>query len=172
MKAKPSQDVWVLLALLLFLILITVFAAGRHDSGTGIELIPRRTTYSARPGGVRALYDTLDKLGYRVSRRLEPLNSAPAGGVLFLISPEVPLSSAEWMTLRQWVEAGNLLVVSSDEIETVASAGDKMPTAPSAPIYPSFLSPGVRAFITPEDAELMDQEWSFAHSESCQSPFG
>jgi len=171
LKARLSQDVWVLLALFLFLVVITIFAAGKRDGGTGIDLIPRRTTYSARPGGLRALYETLDKLGYRVSRRLEPFNSAPAGGVLFLISPEVPLSTAEWTTLRQWVEAGNLLVVSSDDIETLAG-GEKMPTARSAPIYPSFLSPGVRAFVTPNDAELFDQEWSFEHGESCQSPFG
>jgi hypothetical protein len=92
--------------------------------------------------------------------------------VLFLISPEIPLSAGEWASVRKWVEAGNLLVVSSDDLGDVAVPGEKMLTARSAPVYPSFLSPGVRAFLTPKDCDITDPEWSFKHGENCASPFG
>lgn len=170
MRTKLSQDAWVLLTLLIILVLISIFAVGKQ--GTGIEILPRRTTYSTRPGGVRALYDTLDKLGYPVARRLKPLDSWPADGVLFLISPEIPLSSGEWASVREWVQAGNLLIVSSDDLGDVRTPGEKVRTARSAPVCPSFLSPGVRSFLAPKDCDLADRDWSFEHGEGCEAPFG
>ena len=56
--------------------LIIAFALGGANSKVANHNNPSRSTYNSGAGGLRALYLTLDRLGYRVSRWRQPLTGA------------------------------------------------------------------------------------------------
>ena len=62
-----SKDIKVLIGLLVILLIASLLAS-RQQGTSEFEILPRRTTYSARPGGVKALYETLRALDYPVQR--------------------------------------------------------------------------------------------------------
>lgn len=170
--SKLSKDV-KLLILLVVVMFFVIFLAGSGSIGQKkLETIPRRTTYSAKPGGLKAVYTTLEELGYRPVRHLEPLTTMPADGVLFITDPEVAVSSEEWTALRSWVERGNLLVLSAGKEVELEGTGDDFETEKSQPAYPSFISPGVRSLRIPGSSGLYDDEWGFGHDDSFTQPFG
>jgi len=172
LRFRFSQDIWVLVILLLFLAAAGYFAAARHRDSGVFEVFPRRTTYSSKPGGMKALYETLDKLGYPVIRDLKPLTSPPRDGVLFIVSPETSVSNEEWQALRTWVERGNLLILASDDLTEYMQPAGKFATERSAPACPSFLSPNVASFRVPKDSSILEREWEFGHGDSFRKPFG
>lgn len=137
-----SKDVWILVALLAILIVAGVMSKGRQEASSEFEMFPRRTTYSARPGGTKALYETLRRLDYPVKRNTDVLSDRIDDGALFVISPETPVSQTELNGLRKWVERGNILIMADNQ--PPVSDTDKTPHVDSAaPVIPSFLSPGI-----------------------------
>ena len=163
MRIRLTQDLWILIVLILLLGGIS-FVATREGGGGGMELIPKRSTYSSRPGGLKALYETLRLQGYPVARHLHPLTTAPKDGVLFLASPSVGLSDQEWQALRAWVERGNLLVAASGvplpNVEPKGPARQR-----SVPLAPSFASPGVGTLFALERDGATPDAWEFRHGQ-------
>ncbi|MHB0913120.1 MAG: DUF4350 domain-containing protein [Armatimonadota bacterium] len=144
----------------IILIALAVLAAGcllvcRTQSGPGLEAIPKRSTYLAAPGGLKALYQTMDRLGYRVERHNHPLTASPKDGVLFMVSPETPIGRREIEPLRRWVERGNLLVYVEDDI-----LGDMDDTvrSNSKRLLPTPLSQGMKRAVTVGD-ERVPEKW-------------
>jgi hypothetical protein len=158
-RSKLSQDAWVVLFLVLFLMAFGAFAVKKQTSSGGIEMIPRRTTYSASQHGLKALYETLDELHYRVRRQTQPLTSEPDAGVLFVVAPEMSVSDAEWGSLHRWMEKGNFLVI-ADDSNFVYEPGEKLMTMASSPCAPSFLARGVGSYRTEAEAEIAKGSWA------------
>lgn len=155
---------------MLFVSGVAYFAVSRHKDSSGLEVIPRRTTYSSRPGGLKALYKTLEALGWQVKRHLKPLTSPPGDGVLFIVTPERPYSSDEMVALQQWVERGNLLVYAPDIHMEDPREGKKNWGVSSSPACPSFLSPNVSSFRAPMNSLVFSREWNFEPGGSIASP--
>lgn len=172
MSRKLSQDVWVLVLVVLFTLVIGFFVTRGRGSSQEFEMFPHRTTYSSRPGGLKGLYDTLRKLDYKVVRHLEPLTSPPADGVLFMAAPRVEVSSQEWQCLRDWIERGNLLVVSVAGTSCEPAVADKIAKLESHPTGPSFLLPEVRSFRVLKNSYILQKTWSFGDDGSFSVPFG
>jgi hypothetical protein len=140
-----SKDVWILIGLLAILIVAGVLSKGREEASREFEILPRRTTYSARPGGTKALHETLRALDYRVQRNTHDLSEDIPNGALFVISPETPLAQDELDALRRWVERGNLLIMAYNQPPVVEDMGKEPRVKSAGPVIPSFLSPGVRS---------------------------
>jgi hypothetical protein len=97
-----------LAALVLCLALLAVDEAGPP----GVEAVPRRTTYSARPAGCKALFLTLERSGWRPGRLLRPWTHLPRQArVLFVLSPRQDPAPQEWQALAPWVRDGGLVVL-------------------------------------------------------------
>lgn len=172
MRFRFSQDVWVLIVLLLFFVVTSVFVTTRGDENGGMEVIPRRTSYSSRPGGLRALYETLGQTGYPVQRHTAPLTGLASDGVLFIISPETPISSQDWQAVRAWVERGNLLIL-ADGIDMDDSRGKTSAYGVvSAPSIPSFLSPGASSFRVPAGRGIFEEDWGSGQEFLVNPPYG
>ncbi len=171
MRLRLSQDAWVLLVLFLFLVGVTCLGGRSADPGGSMELLPRRTSYSARPGGLKALYDTLGEAGYPVSRHLQPLTLAPKDGTLFVVAPRLSVSTPEWQTIRGWVERGNTLVVAAGTAMDAMMAG-RATGSRSVPLAPSFLSPGLASFHVISESRVWEREWRFRHGATLAKPPG
>jgi hypothetical protein len=169
---KPSKDIWILACLLVLLVVIGILSSKNGQGDSEIEVMPRRTTYSPRPGGVKALYDTLDKLGYRVERHLDRLTTPPNDGVLFLVALESSPSKDEWQAAREWVERGNLLIVAGDELPENVLTNDDLKAQSSTPSCPSFLSPGVKSFCVGEKGRIDEDQLPFCDLQSFTKEYG
>lgn len=160
MKPRFSQDIWVIVIIVAFLLGFGYFAARKQTTDIGMEVMVRRTTYSPTRYGMKALYETLGELHYPVQRMLHPLTRYTDDGVLFIVSPETPITEYEWRSLYKWVEKGNLLIIADDD--AFAPEPDlKVKTARSIPSSPSFLSPGVNYYCTEKGARVAGTHWSF-----------
>ncbi len=157
---RVSQDVWVVIFLVMFLLAFGSFAVKKQTASGGIEMKPRRTSYSATRHGLKALYETLDKLHYRVRRQTQPFTTEPDDGVLLVAAPEMVISDQEWSRLHDWIERGNLLII-ADDTGFDWNPGEKLKTAPSTPCAPSFLPPGVNSYRTEESADVLQSAWKF-----------
>jgi len=117
---RRNKDTWILAVLLILLGFLVVLTVMRSTAEKEVlELFPRRTSYSTRPNGVKALYLTLERLGYRVRRHAAPLYllpQDPAVRAAFILSPEpfAPLASDEWRGLAEWVRDGRLACLAFD----------------------------------------------------------
>ena len=168
MKIRLSQDAWIVVLLIIFAAVAMSIAGGEQQEESGI--IPIRTTFSASPTGIRAIYDTLHKLGYPVARQTTPLTNTPPDGVLFIISPKEKISPEEWRHVEKWVERGNLLFIvrGSDLSEEL----DEVHITNSTPAVPSFLSPGVGKISTGEKSSVDDVTWNFENESRSHKSHG
>ncbi|MCE5315539.1 MAG: DUF4350 domain-containing protein [Armatimonadota bacterium] len=153
-----SKDVWVLIGLLAFLIVAAIFSKGQQEASSDIEIFPKRTTYSARPGGVKALYETLRALDYPVRRNNAKLTDGIDDGVLFIVSPETPVSHDEWDAVRRWIERGNLLVIAANKPPEPRKLGEEPKSTSARPVLPSFISPGVQSVRMAGDERIDSSE--------------
>lgn len=169
---KLSKDIKILIGLLFFLIAIVVLFGRGREVSSETELIPRRTSYSSTPGGVRALYNTLDRLGYPVQRQLCELTTAPSDGVLFMLAPETSPSPSEWLAVREWVKRGNVLVVAGSELTMPTTLFGKQHAVETHPTGPSFLSSDTRSFAIAEKARVKSTEMSLDKLRGLVKPFG
>lgn len=170
MRRRLSQDAWVLLILGFFLMLLGLVTRAHQKSTGGIDVIPKRSTYSTAPSGMKALYETLHDTGYNVTRHLEPFTVLPKDGVLFICSPEIPVSANEWDSLRKWTEKGNMLIVGPGIEPDEFNPSNKIDTSTSAPGVPSFAAPNVRVLRIPKHGAITDNEWDFKGYDPLGSP--
>ncbi len=169
---RLSRDMWIVIAMLVVLIVAASLMGGgkRADKESGLSFRP--TTYSYSPFGLQGLYDTLHKLGYGVRRNLAPLSTAPEDGVLFLVSPETPLTHTESNVVRDWVERGNTLVYTTNYTLKLIDSDKPPKTMTSTAAAPSFLSPGVNSFEVIDDYRITDDAWDFNSDITSGKPFG
>jgi len=106
-----SRLFFVLAAVLVLVISSVVFYRERKAG----ELFPNRTTYSARPGGYKALYLALEELGYPpVGRWRKPLDgfTDPEDALVITSMPVGQLMGEdEQDVLAEWVQDGGRLVL-------------------------------------------------------------
>lgn len=165
MKRKLSQDAWVLIVLVALIAILGYFLGSRENTDSGFNPLPKRTTYSSRPGGMKALYETLRQTGYPVTRSLRSLTIPPSDGILFVVSPETPVTRAESSAIREWVAKGNILVYAPSIPEPAElDPNMRMATDVSTPSAPSFLAPGVSSFCTPMNSSIDDKSWDWNSS--------
>lgn len=114
MRSSSDLRIWIALGVLLFLVFVASLFGERIEDPDQPELRPVRSTYRSRPSGLRALYLTLDKLGYRPRRLHQTPEKLPGDGALVIAEPPLDLTEAEWQALTRWVERGNLLLLYSE----------------------------------------------------------
>lgn len=97
----------VIIPALLVLLTIAVLVAPQPEAG-GFTL----TTYSAQPGGARGIYQILQRLGWTVARRRQPLASPLTNTALYaVLDPPQPLSASGVSALLGAVRAGATAIV-------------------------------------------------------------
>ncbi len=135
-----------------------------HGGGSGGSQEPTfvPTTYSSAPYGLRALYLTLDDLGYEVARLRRPLNDElPSRGSLFVVQPMVPIDETEWRALETWVRRGHTLIFAADSGLPGLLASSpafrsflKIPVSYARPVQPVQLARGVGRLAVKSDAHI------------------
>ncbi len=147
MKRLP-REVWWLIGVTVVMAAVAAALSGSTSSRGGeAGKAPQRTTYSNNEQGLRALYVTLDKLGYRVSRWRRSFGGGtlPAG-TLVIVDPATPIPLPEWQALYRWVSGGNTLLYCADlrelgDASPLPGGGLPLPkesesdATPSQPIY-------------------------------------
>ncbi len=113
---KLSRDAWLAIGLFIILLLITVAAAIQQ---TGQEAAPPYSSLSSTPGGVRALLLWLNELGYSVSEETPVTFRIPDDtNLLLMLEPLPGITTDEWQTIDDWVEAGGTLILAGDGVGT------------------------------------------------------
>jgi hypothetical protein len=119
---RIGTDIWILAGLLiLFAVMTTVIASYIPEAP---ETTPRRTTFSAKPGGLKAAYLLLQQSRVPVER----LTVAPAvwptkAGVVITATPYAAQgmvniwSKDETKQVQRWVERGGVLLVMDNETD-------------------------------------------------------
>lgn len=154
---------WILFSLLLLLVFASLLAGGNRQDDSDLELIPRRTSYSTKAGGVKALYDTLHRLDFPVRRSITEIDDSLEDGVLFIISPEVSIMDREWEALRNWVARGNTLILADNMPSTPDYKNNKVTTYKAPPVYPSFLSDGIESVGFAGKTRIVDQQLTLSN---------
>jgi len=105
----------LLLLVLAGLIILVVSSLLLYREREGFELFPNRTTLSARPGGYKALYLTLEELGYPpVGRWRKPLSdfTRPEDAlVITSLPPGQTISGRDRDLVAEWVQDGGRLIL-------------------------------------------------------------
>jgi len=149
---RVPREVWWIAGLTLVVIALAT-ALHAKPQGTEKQGMPNRTTYSAAPYGLKALYLTLTELGYETKRLRTPLTKAglPEHGILWVVDP-MPLTEGEWEDVRRWVEAGNALILAGGlalpnlegALEAMQGWFEEAPLTYARATQPSYLVAGVR----------------------------
>jgi len=164
-RASADARIWIGLGLLILLALL--FSLGRTaapDAGVP-DVTPLRSTYRARPSGLRGLYLTLERLGYRPRRHHETLDRLTEDGALVIAEPPIDLAPREWEAVVRWVERGNLLLLFSDSghlFEPDEHPAVSLPTAPSTatPVQPVPVVAGARSHVVQGLYRIDTESWS------------
>jgi hypothetical protein len=91
------------------------------------------SSYAVGAGGARALYETLGRLGFAVSRNETSLASAPISdstSAYALIQPAQPLTTIEQTQLLEAVRRGLVLIFTPDDDELADSLGFELRSSP------------------------------------------
>jgi len=131
----PREAWWIAGLTVVMAIIAGLLGVGREARSEQARFV-RTTYYTTSEFGLRALYLTLDELGYQVRRYQRPFNaSLPDQGTMVVIDPIRPLLPPEWRALRRWVEqghtlllAGNLALPFTNEGSSPFSASDVLAT--------------------------------------------
>ena len=119
---KRGGDLFILGGLLLLFAVLTYSIGGRIPESP--ETTPRRTTFSAKPGGWKAAYLLLEKAGTPVGRITKPPKQWPDDAQLIVTA--TPFSSFPEMNIWDkgevtdalaWVDAGHTLLVFDGETD-------------------------------------------------------
>jgi hypothetical protein len=104
----------LILAAVLLVALGGVVLLARYQSRVPQLGGPLPSSYFTGRGGMKALYQLYQALGWKTTRlrvRLSHGEALGGTGVLFLIQPVRPVTEHEAQVLRGWVEAGGVLVL-------------------------------------------------------------
>lgn len=110
---KGRRDFWLLVAMVVLFVAGSVMTIRNTAGDEEARLIPVRTSYSAGPGGAKAAYVLLDRLGFRVARWRRPLDRPPREAKVILLIDPLPnmlLSSRENLGLARWMNDGGVLI--------------------------------------------------------------
>jgi len=122
----PPRPVFAIIAAL---VVIALFLAPLAENTNA----PGLSSFGAGPGGARGLYETLDRLGFRVDRSLVPLRTEldPAAA-WFVLAPEIQPTATEVHRLLEAVRTGaGLLVLPADRSRLADSLGmRRVPVVP------------------------------------------
>ncbi len=121
---KPRRDgvrapspVRILSVVGVLLLLFVIFAPqAQTDESASFS------SYAAAPGGTRALYEVLARLGFHVSRSVSPLQASPdSGSVYVILKPSLALSTTELSKLVRGVSRGAIVIFTAED-ETLADS--------------------------------------------------
>ncbi len=119
----------VLSAVAILLVIFVLFAPQeREDVGTAYS------SQAVGAGGVRALYETLGRLGFVTSRNEKPLTSPStldSTSAYALIQPAQPLTTVERAQILAAVRRGMVLLFTPDDDELTDSLGLELRSSPS-----------------------------------------
>lgn len=117
---RVSRDGWLLIALSLILILLTVLAV---ISQTQEFRNPPLSVTSNEPDGARAFRLWLEELGYQVNVDPQRTFQVPSQvSVALVLQPTVPASEQELARIEEWVRQGGVLVLAGLSPATVLIA--------------------------------------------------
>ena len=113
--AEPTIDRWLtpraVLRVVLALVAVTLILEWLAPAGRSGERATILTSYSYEPGGVRGLYETLQRFGWRVERRELPLRGALDTTAAYVVmQPQVDLTAVEVGSLLGAVRRGAALL--------------------------------------------------------------
>jgi hypothetical protein len=124
------RDTILVVLLVLILILLAGVVGGR--TGGGEDGDPRASTYVRSPGGLAALYWTLEELDLPVARRTDPLAGAESlRGTLAIVSPEEQPSAEEMSAVAEHVRRGGTLLFVSSAYDYGGPAYDSLGLRPA-----------------------------------------
>jgi hypothetical protein len=123
--ALDSGDRKLLIGAAAIVLVLAIMGALVGTEGPSSSGYP--STYSTASDGGKAAFLTLQRLGYRTERWLEPPQALNAKGtILILADPIVPPSKDERQALRKYVESGGKVLATGIRADTLlpeASAG-------------------------------------------------
>lgn len=169
-SGKPSRvritPVTILASVAVLFAILLLFAP-RHDSKYTEDF----SSYSVGSGGLLILYETVSRLGYTTSRRLEPfppaIEDTDRDRTIVIMSPKIPLEGSEIGALVQFVRDGGSLVyggegklLDSFNVDlpltksllfnnAVRYKGDQITLKRMPPLIPSPNGPYIRVMRTP-----------------------
>jgi hypothetical protein len=114
---KIPREAWFLAALIVvMLVVIVLLRGGLAEPGEQGSFV--RTTYSARPQGLRGIYMTLHQLGYDVRRMRASFNrlTLPEQGRIVIVDPAMPVTEREWLALYAWIAAGHAAILAGEDL--------------------------------------------------------
>lgn len=145
---RVPREAWWLAGLIAVMVVVAAVARGGGAPSTNEYL--NRTTYSRAPWGVRALYLTLEELGYDARRLRAPFAAAtlPRQGALVMVGPAMPVTTHEWRALYRWVAAGHTLFLAGDwmlpsfewSYPAIEEEFDLAPLSRARPVQPTYLA--------------------------------
>jgi len=123
--ALDSGDRKFLIGAAAIVLVLALTAALVGTEGPRPSVYP--SSYSASSDGAKAAFLTLQSLGYKTERWLDPPQGLkPQGGLLILADPVIPPSKDERQAVRKFVESGGKILasgLSADMLLPEASAG-------------------------------------------------
>lgn len=111
MKISTGKLFWaaIIAGALVFNLLLLRFSPRSWETGGA-------STYHTGPRGLGALYQTLEKSGYRVARKKTSFRIAPpADAVLVILAPSKGIEFEETDALREWIMAGGRVILGVDK---------------------------------------------------------
>ncbi|HKG20670.1 MAG TPA: DUF4350 domain-containing protein [Blastocatellia bacterium] len=150
---KNTSAILIIAGLFLLLVILNLIFMAGPEAEAETELNGNRSSYASTPYGTRAFYTLLEEQGHGVTRLESPFTDVEklyGLDALFIIAPpakENP-SPEEFERLREWVEAGGLLIIIDREIQ-VDFGGANVETSPkefpdgARPLQPSGYTRGV-----------------------------
>jgi hypothetical protein len=123
--ALDSGDRKLLIGAAGIVLVLALTAALVGTEGPSPSIYP--SSYSAASDGAKAAFLTLQNLGYKTDRWLDPPQGLGAQDSLFILAdPLIPPSRDEWQALRKYVESGGKVLA------TGYTAGMLLPEAATA----------------------------------------
>ncbi|MCS7264013.1 MAG: DUF4350 domain-containing protein [Armatimonadetes bacterium] len=162
---------------LVSIVALTILTVRQQEESLYRNLPLIRTSYSTRPQGTKALYRTLDELGFKVERWRKAwryLDIKKKNCILFVIEPFTPAFPGleDWQQLVKFAKAGNLVWISAEMEETVAGSkkgqrvtrsgggtsiylsASLIPSRPARILFPAAWFKGVRGYIVKSETRL------------------
>lgn len=154
---RIPREAWWIAGLTVVALLLSLALGGGQSPR---ERAPVPSSYSSAPDGVKALYLTMQELGWPVHRLRLPwaARTLPARGTLLVIAPQMRPVPDEWRAVRHWVEQGHTLVFVQPDLQMLSLEEivnhQPRPTGAVPPTQPCDLTQDVRELVVEPRARL------------------